>query len=126
MLTVDDLRHVIGAVYPARTKWYNIGLQLDVPVDTLDSIERERGDDGDHLRNMLKWWLKQGAATWRALADALKNPIIGEHQLSKKLDIRARGQMIKLQPDSIESTSILSMTCTGDIRMASIFIQALI
>ena len=74
---MNDLGRVYEAVYPARPKWYDIGLQLRVPVDTLDCIEGERGDDGDHLRNVLKKWLKEGGATWGALADALKSPLLG-------------------------------------------------
>ena len=107
---MNDLRHVHEAVHPARTSWYDIGLQLDVPVDTLDSIEQEKGNDGDHLRNLLKRWLKQGGATWGALADALKSSTVGECQLAKKLNVRAQGQMIQLQPKSFESTSLLSKT----------------
>ena len=112
---MNDLRHAHEAVYPARTGWYNIGLQLQVPVDTLDSIEREKGDDGDHLRNVLKSWLKQGGATWGALSDALKSPTVGERQLAKKLGVqakksedRAQGEMLQLESTPIESTSILS------------------
>ena len=105
---MDNLRHIHEAVYPARISWYNIGLQLDVPVHTLDSIDREKGDDGDHLRNMLKWWLKRSGATWGALSDALKSPTVGEYQLAKELDIRAQGSMIQPQSKSIEGASILS------------------
>ena len=103
---MNDLRHVHEAVYPARTSWYNTALQLGVPVDTLDSIKRERGDDGDHLCNMLKIWLKRGGATWGALSDALRSPTVGEYQLAETLDVRARGQTIQPQSKSIEGTSI--------------------
>ena len=112
---MNDLRHVHEAVHPARTSWYNIGLQLGVPVDTLDSIRHERGDDGDHLCTILKKWLKQGGATWGALSDALKSPTVGERRLAKKLDVRAKksdvraqGEMLQLQSTPIESTSISS------------------
>ena len=105
---MDDLRHVHEAVYPARTSWYIIGLLLGVPVNTLDYIEREKGDDWDHLRNLLKSWLKRGGATWGTLSDALKSPSVGEHQLAKKLDILVQGKRIQLEPKPIESTSILS------------------
>ena len=108
-LTVNDLRHVHEAVHPARTSWYDIGLQLQVPVDVLDSIEQENGNDRDRLRNMLKTWLKRGGATWGALSDALKSPTVGEHQLAKKLDIRARHERVQPQSTSIEEgVSILS------------------
>ena len=103
---MDDLYHVHEAVYRARIRWYNIGLQLGVPVDTLDSIGQEKGDGGDHLCNVLKWWLKRGGATWGALSDALKSPTVEEHQLAKTLDdiARVQGQL----QTSTESTSRLS------------------
>ena len=110
-LTVSDLFSVHEAVHLARSSWYNIGLQLGVPVDTLDSIERERGDDGDHLRNAMKWWLKRGTPTWGALSHALKSPTVGECQLAKKLEVRAaRSQTLQLQSKVVECTPTLSKT----------------
>ena len=115
-LFVNDLCHVHVAVHSARTSWYNIGLQLGVPVDTLDSIGQEKGDSGDYLRNMLKKWLKRGGATWKALSDALKSPTVGEHQLAKKLDARAMKLDIRAQDEMAqlsESTSMESTPSSG-------------
>ena len=71
-------------MHPARTRWYDIGLELELPVDTLDAIERSRGDDGDHLRDILKYWLKRAAPTptSKALVDALKSSPVGESRLA--------------------------------------------
>ena len=82
--TIGDLANVRRLVYPARTKWYDIGLELELPVDTLDAIGRSRGDDGDHLRDILKYWLKRDAPTptSKALVDALKSSPVGESRLA--------------------------------------------
>ena len=80
---LGDLATVCRLLYPARTKWYNIGLVLQLPVDTLDAIERNRGDDGDHFRDMLKYWLKRAdpTPTSKALVDALNSRLVGESWL---------------------------------------------
>ena len=71
-------------MYPARTKWYNIGLQLKLPVDTLDDIKLSGENTGDHLRDILKFWLKRDAPTptSKALVDALKSSPVGESRLA--------------------------------------------
>ena len=71
-------------MYPARTKWYNIGLQLKLPVDTLDAIKLSGENTGDHLRDILKYWLKRDAPTptSKALVDALKSQTVGESRLA--------------------------------------------
>ena len=80
---LGDLATVCRLVYPARTKWYNIGLELQLPVDTLDAIERNKGDDGDHFRDMLKFWFKRTdpTPTSKALVDALNSRLVGESWL---------------------------------------------
>ena len=104
---MNHLRDVYSAVYPASTKWYAIGLQLQVSVEALESIKQKQEHHGahDHLMSVLKFWLYQGGATWRALSDALKSTTVREYHLASVVDNRIRRLMIQLQP---ESTSILS------------------
>ncbi len=89
-LSEKDLIVVLKAAYSARTKWYNIGLELGVQSDTLDSI-RDRFDDPiDCLREVLRPWLKgiSPRATWRCLVDALRSCIIGEEKLASELEAK--------------------------------------
>ena len=81
---VGDLAAVHELVYPALTKWYNIGLQLKLPAYALDAIERSRGDDGDHLRDTLNLWLKRDAPTptVKTLVAVLKSSPVGESRLA--------------------------------------------
>ena len=87
-LSISDLGFVLDAVFTARTKWYNIGLSLKLPVDTLDAIGNEREDVGDHLREMLKHWLKGifPEPTKKALVEALKSPTVGHAQLATEVE----------------------------------------
>ena len=75
------------AIYDARTKWYDIGLELKIDAASLDAIEMEnRGNVQDCLRNVLKIWLRrpQPRPTWEALMESLKSPLVGEEYLISK------------------------------------------
>ena len=77
MLTLDDLRLVLTELLPIRDRWYNIGLQLLVPVTELRKIELEyKTDHTTCLRKMLIKWLESGHANWRSLCDALHSPLV--------------------------------------------------
>ena len=87
-LSVNDLKVLYPALYPARTKWYDIGLLLNVPVDKLDTIKSENKDNlGACLREMLHYALKSGdrKLTWKRVVDALKNDIVGDAELADSL-----------------------------------------
>jgi hypothetical protein len=77
ILSLNDLGTVLTELHSARAKWYNIGLQLLVPVTELQRIESEyKNDHGTSLRQMLIRWLEMGAATWATLIEALQAPIV--------------------------------------------------
>ncbi len=74
----DNLRHVFSLTYEARTKWFNIGLQLGLAKDVLDSIGRNRSlhEDGDYFREVLTSWMHGGNAKIKDLLEALKGPSV--------------------------------------------------
>ena len=91
-LTVD---HHLGVVreelFKARTKWYDIGLALKVPVNTLDSIKLDVqfGDHSDKLRETLKVWLKTAAEpSWQDVVGILKRPVVGEPKLASDIEAK--------------------------------------
>ena len=89
-LTVD---HHLGVVreelFKARTKWYDIGLALKVPVTTLDSIEGQFGNHSDKLRETLKIWLKTATEpSWQDVVGVLKNPVVGEPKLASYIEAK--------------------------------------
>ena len=88
-LTIEDLKTVKKAVWSARTKWKDIGLELDINQTDLDAIEAvHRSDIGRCLIEMLTLWLKQvdPPPTWSALVAALQDPTIEEGGLAEEIE----------------------------------------
>ena len=84
-LTIDNLREVRARLYPVRRKWYNIGIELGLKADELDTISaKHSADHGECLIEMIKLWLKSidPIPTWTALGDALRSAPINEVELS--------------------------------------------
>ena len=77
-------------MWEARSKWYNIGLKLGVPVGTLDSISKAANQNPDDcFTAMIKDWLRNGKPkpTWATVAKALKSPMVGYAQLAEQLPL---------------------------------------
>ena len=88
-LTIKDLKTVKKAVWGARTKWMDIGLELDIIKTDLDAINAEyRGEIGKCFMEMLSLWLKQvdPPPTWSAMVAALQEPDIEFGDLAKELE----------------------------------------
>ena len=91
MLSIDDLHQVKEAAWEVRAKWYDFGLALGVPCDTLDAVKKSnQGDCDDCFRESLKEWLKgaEPPPTWSALCNALKSPSLGYGELANELSKR--------------------------------------
>ena len=87
-LTLKDLGSVRKETFEARSKWYDVGLELGVPVDELDCIQCDHGGEAKdcHLE-MLKCWLKAAdSTTWAALVEALGSDVVGENALARRLE----------------------------------------
>ena len=88
-LSINDLGAVWEAAFESRTKSYDIGLILKVPVDTLDSIAAQFDAPREKLREILKVWLKTATKpTWQAVVDALRSPIVGESSLATNIEAK--------------------------------------
>ena len=89
-LGLNDLAEVVNEVFDARAKWYDIGLNLKVPVSTLETIRAQyRDNPQDCLREMLMVWLKMDPQpTWKALVDALRRRMVGEARLADVLEAK--------------------------------------
>ena len=88
-LTIKDLKYVKKAVWGARTKWMDIGLELDIIKTDLDAINAEyRGEIEKCFMEMLSLWLKQidPPPTWLAMVAALKDPIIGFGDIAEQVE----------------------------------------
>ena len=84
---MEDLGEVIQATYEARAKWYHIGIQLKLPVGTLDAIRSDFPDSTDCLTRMCSRWLRRvnPKPAWPALTKALESSPVGEGHLAQQL-----------------------------------------
>ena len=88
-LTIGDLKTVKKAIWSARAKWKDIGLELDIIQTDLDAIEAAYHNDiGRCFVEMLALWLKQvdPPPTWIAMVAALQDITIGYGDLAKELE----------------------------------------
>ena len=80
---VPTLKAAINALHSVCPKWYNVGVQLEVPTFQLKNIEKKSSDSLDQLRDTLDYWMNNDpSASWRHLVDALKAPSVGENRLA--------------------------------------------
>jgi hypothetical protein len=86
-LVPNDLRKIQYILWEVRTLWYNLGLELDITPDTLDSIELANPQNPDRcFRAMLTKWLREHQQpTWSALAEALRCPSVGHSHLAENI-----------------------------------------
>jgi len=86
-LGIHHLKDVHEELIGISHKWYDIGLQLNLPVGTLDRIREQYSDPQTRLREILKNWLVSvnPYPTWRALVEVLKRRAVEEHSLADEL-----------------------------------------
>ena len=87
-LCINDLGRVYEHLIDTSPRWYELGLQLDVPPTELNKIRYQYGDPNVCLREMLMYWLKQTESppSWSALVTALRRRSVGENVLALKLE----------------------------------------
>ena len=71
------------------SKWYLLGIQLNLSDKVLDQIETDHPRDSDNMRCCIKMfseWLSQDAgASWFTLMAALSSKAVAENELAAKL-----------------------------------------
>ena len=82
-----DLKSLHCVLHPVCDKWFSLGVQLQVPIDTLRCIRRENLPMTEQLLEMLTVWLKctNPPPTWNILTEALESPPVGERLLAQQL-----------------------------------------
>ena len=87
MARIISLKNVRSFLYEVKLKWYDLGIELDVEVETLDEIKASNRDDhGACLREMIKVRLGfvDKPLTWTHIADALNAKAINEQKLAEQ------------------------------------------
>ena len=82
-----DLKSLHCELHSVCDKWFSLGVQLQVPIETLKSIRRENLPMTERLLEMLTVWLKctNPPPTWNILTEALESPPVGEKLLAQQL-----------------------------------------
>ena len=86
---MDDLGLLLEELQDVRPKWYNLGLELKVSVQTL--VRRGQvfwsHDPRAEFQEMLETWLTTSDNTsWKTLSDALRCQEVGENRLAGSLE----------------------------------------
>ena len=83
----SDLKTLRCELHPVSDKWYTLGVQLQVPDESLRCIEVENCEVTICLLEMLVTWLKSTnpPPTWNILTEALKSPPVGKKCLAQEL-----------------------------------------
>ena len=86
-LTTADIKTILEELAnEAASKWHQIGIQLEVSLDLLNTTHQQNSsDDKAKLCCVLVPWLKSGKGSWEALCKALESGTVGEKALADKL-----------------------------------------
>lgn len=110
VLSIRDLRDIRGELFPLRSKWKDVGLELNIHPDTLDNIKSTwKEDTSAALYEVLKAFLKEGRNhTWGEIIEALDTPVIGEtallQTLRKKYYSSSTPEIMEDNPSSIDQS----------------------
>ena len=110
-MTIDDLKDVKDAIWDARSKWNDIGLQLSIRKPDLDAIHEDCRDVQQCLTEMLTLWLKRAnpPPTWESMANALKQPSVEWQQLAEEIEKNMLSMCSTEQGEGDGSDSKISM-----------------
>lgn len=84
-LTKKDYKAILRAVFPARRKWWWIGLELGLDTSELDSI---KGSDEECLREMISTWLNKRTLnpSWQSILEALRSTLVGHEGVAADIE----------------------------------------
>ena len=71
-LTLKEIQNKLNEI--AAAKWYQLGIQLEIPVATLSTIESDHPRDAQRcMTEMLVQWLRNAPeCSWQKLTEALE------------------------------------------------------
>ena len=113
-----SVKRVQNELYGARTKWFDLGLELELDTGILASIKKDHRDTGECFREtIIAWFDSSSAKTWSTLVNALKARPVGYEHLATKIEEKycqqpkSQAGEKRPHPSSDESESILKRPC---------------
>ena len=82
------LKDVLNYLNEASDKWYQIGIQLQVPSFKLKSIQKDCQTDADRLMQMVDHWFDNAPKeerTWEEVISALISPSVERRSVAYKV-----------------------------------------
>ena len=110
VLREQDLYWIYESVFSVASKWYNLGLALELDPNELDRIKTKQQDSPTEcLREMLRHWLSKcfQSPTREKLIAALCKRTVGYEELANDLEEKYRSG--KIQP----TTEVLELVARG-------------
>ena len=77
LLGTANLREVLDFFWDYRAKWKMIGIELQIDMDTIDSIDNSQKDVDDCLVEVIKFWLQSKTATRSVMSAAIQLKHVG-------------------------------------------------
>ena len=120
------MKNARSALYPVRAKWRNFGIELEIDMGTLDSIERSfHFDHTECLTRMLDYWLKQTdpPPSWDAIVEALESGPVGEGHLAEQLKLKyctSLDQKERIQSGKLQCTPPTCALVVDDSQKSSL------
>ena len=98
---IVDYRYLNGTVAPrVATKWYQIGLKLDIDSFKLDNIRREIDRTTEQCLEMLREWLNRSSEEAESFRPTWENM----HNAMTALDLKAGAERLKGKLELEEDT----------------------
>ena len=119
-LIIDDLITVLERVWPARSKWYLIGLYLGIDVGSLDAIKRDNRDQSeDCFTKVLSTWLRSTRTrTWKVIVEVLQSSVVGVQVVVLE---ECKGQLHILSLSPVDMFTIEIFCCCRFVAMTTLY-----
>ena len=104
------------AIWDARSKWFTLGIELKMSVNSLEAIKQKNKENPDDcLTEMLLEWLKQAnpKPTWSCIVSALREPTVGLEQLAESIE----NQHLKVVHNKDFTASENEASCSSGIKL---------
>ena len=87
-LNINHLIYILHATWDGRNEWRSLGIELGIPLDTLEAISRDHPQSiNDCFLGMISEWLRNSCGpNWEDLISALKSPLVGLQTLTAELE----------------------------------------
>ena len=81
-----NCNNVFKVLYPARASWYNIGMALDVDINTLSSFRKDYDSVDEKLGAVINHWLYNSTnISWTELAKVMGSDVVNQEGIKIKI-----------------------------------------